>query len=82
MSLAQGGFDMVLAPTDAAGEPIAGTGNAPPQVSVADASVAATTAADGQVAPAFLLDPVATGSTTLDVTWGSVHKTFPVTVTP
>jgi hypothetical protein len=82
MSLAQGGFDMVVIPTDAAGEPIVGTGTDAPQVSIGDASVAGLLAAVSPIARTFALSPLHAGSTTLDVTWGNVHKTFPVTVTP
>jgi hypothetical protein len=82
MSLAQGGFDMVVIPTDAAGEPIVGTGTDAPQVSIGDATVAVLLAAASPIARIFGLTPLHAGSTTLDVTWGNVHKTFPITVTP
>ncbi len=70
-----------LIPTDSAGRPIVGIGQ-PPSATVADESILTVvgTAASGNVQTLQLFSGAA-GTTTLDLRWGAVHKTYAVTVT-
>jgi hypothetical protein len=80
LSLAQGNIELVLDPVDGAGDAIAGAGSEGPHLAITDGTIAGILAVDSPAARVLALHAVHTGSTMLDVTWGTVHKTIPVTV--
>ena len=71
--------EVFLIPTDAAGRPIVGRGR-DPQIVIADPSIATVYSDTGNVIRGLQLLGEKAGVTRMDVTWGSVHKTFTLRV--
>ena len=76
----EGAADLVVVPSDAAGRPIVGSGP-PITVSVGDSRVVAYDQ-DGADAHEIHFATSDAITTTLDVTWGTVHNTYTLQITP
>jgi hypothetical protein len=75
--------DLWLLAADASGRPIVGLGGPKPTFQITDPSVVAGVGLGSSgVVPSVVVRPVATGDTTMTITWGAVTKTFALHVLP
>jgi hypothetical protein len=72
--------DIFLVPTDANGSPIVGLGPTPTFAISDPAILYVDGAASAGVVQSFTVSGGNPGTTSFDITWGNVHKTFDVTV--
>jgi hypothetical protein len=81
IGIGPGTSDIFLVPTDASGNAIVGLGPTP-TFAISDPSVFGVygAATQGVVQSLTLQAANTTGTTSFDITWGNVHKTFTVTV--
>jgi hypothetical protein len=78
-----GQTELWLLPADAGGHPIVGLGGPQATFEVADPSILTVVdAGSSGVVPSLVVRPIAAGSTTMTITWGSVAKTFTIDVIP
>src|SRR5262249_21309992 len=83
LSLSHGGEEVMILPAGASGEPIAGIGKIGPAAgATVPAPIIEFLADINPIARSFGIVPNQTGSTSFDMTWGNVTKTFDVIVGP